>query len=125
MLYRILADMVVLGHLLFIIFVFFGGFLSFRWPRVAWIHIPAFLWGGSIDLLGGVCPLTPLENDLRIKGAAEGYASSFVENYILPLIYPEQLFGSFPRGGFIAIGLLVLALNALIYWRLWQRSRTH
>jgi len=123
MLYRIMADFVVMFHLLFIVFVFFGAFLSFRWPWVAFLHVPAFLWGGLIDLYGWVCPLTPLENDLRARGAGEGYGGSFTENYILPLIYPEQLFGSFPRGGFMAIGLLVLALNAFLYWRLYKRLR--
>lgn len=123
MLYRVLADVAVAVHLLFIVFVFFGGFLSFRWPRVAWAHVPAFLWGGAIGLFGWICPLTYLENDLRSKGAAEGYATSFVEEYVVPLVYPERLFGGFPRSGFIVIGVLIFALNAVIYWRLSTRLR--
>ena len=122
MLYRVLADVVVAVHLVFIVFVFFGGLLSLRWPKVAWAHVPSFIWGGGIGLFGWICPLTYLENDLRALGAAEGYASSFVEAYVLPLIYPERLFGGFPRSGFIAIGLFILALNAVIYWRLYRRQ---
>ncbi len=124
MLYRVLADVVLAVHLAFIVFVFFGGLATFRWPKVAWAHVPSFLWGGGIGLFGWICPLTYLENDLRAKGAAEGYATSFVEAYVLPLIYPERLFGGFPRGGFIAIGIFILVLNAVIYWRLYRRLRT-
>ncbi len=123
MLFRVLADVVVVVHLMFIVFVFLGGFLTFRWPRVAFIHVPSFLWGGAISLFGWICPLTYLENDLRAKGAAEGYATSFVEEYVLQFVYPERLFGVFPRSGFIAIGVLILALNAVIYWRLSARLR--
>ncbi len=124
MLYRVLADVVLAVHLAFIVFVFFGGLATFRWPKVAWAHVPSFLWGGGIGLFGWICPLTYLENDLRALGAAEGYASSFVEAYVMPLIYPEQLFGGFPRSGFIAIGIFILALNAVIYWRLYKRMQS-
>ena len=123
MLYRVLADIVVLLHFSFIVFVVLGGLLTFRWPRVAWAHVPAFLWGAGISFMGWVCPLTYLENDLRASGAEAGYTSSFIERYILPVIYPETLFGVFPRAGFIAMGLFVLLLNGGLYWRLWTRNR--
>ena len=123
MLYRVLADVAVAAHLLFIVFVFLGGLLTFRWPRLAWVHVPSFLWGGAIALFSWICPLTYLENDLRRRGATEGYTTSFAEEYMVPLVYPERLIGDFPRSGFIVIGLLVLALNAVIYWRLATRLR--
>ncbi len=124
MLYRALAVAAVAVHFLFILFVLFGGFLVFRWPRVAWAHVPVFLWGALIEFGGWVCPLTYLENHYRLKGLAEGYATSFVEHYIMPLIYPDLLFpGGFPRSGFIAIGVFVLALNGAVYWRAWKRRR--
>lgn len=121
MAYRVLADLTVAVHFLFILFVVFGGFLALRWPRLAWAHVPAFLWGGAISLFGWVCPLTYLENHLRAKGAEAGHSSSFIEAYLVPLIYPEQLFGSFPDYGFTAIGVFVLLLNAVVYWRFSQR----
>lgn len=123
MIYRLLADVAVVLHFLFIVFVVLGGLLAFRWPRVAWAHVPAFLWGGAISLLGWVCPLTYLENDFRALGAAEGYDTSFIEAYILPLVYPERIFGAFPDYGFTLIGILVLLLNGVIYWRLAKRHR--
>lgn len=124
MLFRVLADVVVGFHFLFIVFVAMGGLFAFRWPRMAWVHVPAFLWGAGIALVGWICPLTTLENDLRNKGAEAGYEDGFIEAYILPLIYPELLFaGGFPRGGFIAIGLFVLTLNTAIYWRVLKKHR--
>ena len=123
MLYRILADVTVAVHLLFIVFVFFGGFLTFRWPRLAWVHVPSFLWGAAISLFDWVCPLTYLENDLRIKGETLGYATSFVEEYVVQFVYPEQFFGPLPRNAFIDIGFLIIVLNCVIYWRLSKRLR--
>ena len=124
MIYRALADAVVVLHFAFILFVVLGGFLVLRRPRVAWLHVPVVLWGGGIELAGEACPLTGFENRLRALGAAEGYAESFIEHHLLPLIYPELLFpGGVPRVAFIALGLGVLAFNAVIYWRLWRRRR--
>ncbi len=124
MLYRALADAAVGAHFGFILFVVLGGLLVLRWPRVAWLHVPAFAWGAAIEFGGWICPLTYLENDFRARGAAEGYDTSFIEHYILPLIYPDLWFpGGFPRAGFIAIGVLVVAVNAAIYWRLWRKLR--
>ena len=124
MLYRALADAVVTVHFAFILFVLLGGLVVLRWPRVAWLHVPVFAWGAAIAFGGWICPLTYLENDFRARGAAEGYATSFVEHYMVPLIYPNLLFpGGFPRAGFVAIGAFVLAVNAAIYWRLWRKLR--
>lgn len=123
-----MADLVIMLHMLFIIFVGLGGLLTFRWPRVAWLHVPAFLWGAAIALFGWICPLTYLENDLRTKAMTENYTDSFIEQHLLPVIYPEQLFGDFPSAGFIAIGVFVLILNGAIYWRVLRgnkESRTH
>lgn len=118
---RILADATLLLHLGFILFVMLGGFAVWRWPRLAWAHVPVFLWGAGIEIFGWICPLTPLENRLRALAGQEGYAGGFVEHYILPVIYPEVLFGAFPRSGFIALGLIVIAINGAIYCRLWRR----
>ena len=124
MLYRVMADAVVGLHLSFVLFVVFGGFLAWRWPRLAWLHVPAFLWVAGIEILGWICPLTYLENNLRARGAGGGYADSFVEHYILPLLYPELLFpGGFSRSWFIWIGIFVLGLNGLIYCQLWAKHR--
>ena len=91
MTFRLLADATVVLHLLFVAFVVCGGLLVLRWRRVAWVHVPAAVWGASIEFAGWICPLTPLENWLRAQGGAATYTTSFVERYLLPVLYPTAL----------------------------------
>jgi hypothetical protein len=109
--YGLLADLVVVAHFAFVLFVVLGGLLVLRWPRVAYIHIPAAVWGMLIEFAGWVCPLTPLEKMLRSKAGRAGYEGDFIEHYILPVLYPSAL----TRGVQIVLGLFVLALNLVIY----------
>lgn len=119
MLYNLLADLVLLLHLAFIVFVVLGGLLVARWPRLVWLHLPAVVWGALIEYIGWVCPLTPLENRLRRAGGAEGYEEGFIEHYLAPVIYPP---GLTPEVGAI-LGSLVILINAAIYGWLWRRRR--
>jgi hypothetical protein len=108
---RLLANVVVLMHLAFVVFVVTGGILVLRWRRVAWIHVPAALWGAAIALGGWICPLTPLENWLREQGGGTGYTTGFIEHYVLPVLYPVMLTHEVQ----MAAGVLVIVLNALLY----------
>lgn len=117
MTYRILADVVVLLHLLFIALVVGGSLLAWRWPRLVWLHLPAVLWGVAIELLGWVCPLTPLENTLRRAAGQHGYGGDFVEHYVLPVIYP----GILTREIQVGLGVAVLVVNVAAYALLWRR----
>lgn len=111
MLYRLLADLVVLLHAGFVLFVVLGGLCALRWPRAVWLHLPAALWGAGIAFLGGICPLTPLENHFRHLGGEAGYSGGFVEHYVLPALYPEGL----TRGVQVALGLFVVLFNVVVY----------
>jgi Protein of Unknown function (DUF2784) len=111
MAYRFLADLVVTLHLLFVIFVVAGGLLALRRPWVVWLHVPAAIWGALIELGGWVCPLTPLEKSLRSRGGADGYEGGFIEHYLLPMLYP----GALTREVQVALGLLVVGINLVIY----------
>ena len=91
MLYRLLADAVLLIHLAFILFIIFGGFATWRRPRLIWLHVPCVAYGIAISLVGWVCPLTPLENRLRGLAGDQGYSESFIEHYLLAVIYPPGL----------------------------------
>jgi hypothetical protein len=114
-----MADAVLVLHLAFIVFVIIGGFAVLRWPRLAWLHVPAALWGAMIEFAGWICPLTPLENALRQRGGETGYSGGFIDHYITSAIYPEGLTRTMQFG----IGALVVAINAYVYWRLWQKRK--
>ena len=113
-----LADGVVVLHLLFIAFVVAGAALLWRWPRLAWLHLPAAAWGAWVELSGAICPLTPLENRLRALAGEAGHAQGFVEHHLLPLIYPQALTHELQ----LVFGGAVVAINALLY-TLWLRRR--
>ncbi len=117
--YAVLADLVLLLHLGFILFVALGGLLVLRRPRLAWLHIPAVSWGVTVEWTGWICPLTPLENHLRILAGGAGYQGDFIRHYLLATIYPEGL----TRGIQIVLGIFVLALNIAIYAYVLRRSR--
>ncbi|PZX23448.1 conserved hypothetical protein; putative membrane protein [Cupriavidus phytorum] len=116
-----LADLVVILHALFIVFVVAGGLLVLRWPRAAWVHLPAAVWGVLIEWAGWICPLTPLENTLRQAAGQAGYSGGFVERYLLPLIYPAGLTPAVQ----LWLGLVVLVVNVAIYALWWRRRRHH
>jgi hypothetical protein len=109
--YRMLADVVVLIHAAFVLFVVGGGLVALRWPRVVWFHAPAVLWGSIVELAGWGCPLTPIENWLRALGGVAGYGGSFVERYLLPIVYPDDL----TRAGQIVLGIAALLVNVVVY----------
>jgi hypothetical protein len=117
--YGLLADLVLLAHAAFVVFVVLGGLPVLRWPRLAWLHLPAAAWGAGIEFAGAVCPLTPLEIHLRSLAGQQGYAGGFVEHYVFALLYPEGL----TRHVQLALGVLVLVINALVYAILWRRHR--
>ena len=114
-----LADAVLVAHGAFVLFVGLGGLLVLRWPRAAWAHVPAALWGIAIEFGGWICPLTPLENRLRELAGESTYEGDFIARYLTPLIYPEGL----TREAQIALGLAALALNACLYAIVWRRTR--
>lgn len=123
MYFRIAADLVLTLHLGFIAFVVFGGLLVLRYRWIVLVHLPAAVWGAFVEISGRICPLTTWENNLRQSAGESGYADSFVEHYIVPIIYPAGLTRSiqFWIAGF------VLVVNVVIYgWLLyrWKSSRT-
>lgn len=119
MLYRVLADLVVLSHLAFILFVLFGGLLVLRWRWVLWAHIPAAIWGLMIEATGWICPLTPLENWLRNLSGSAGYAGGFIDRYLIPVIYPAEL----TRDIQLVLGGIVVLVNLVVYVAVWRRYR--
>jgi hypothetical protein len=111
--YRLLADLAVTLHLGFLLFTVLGGFLVFRWRWFAWIHLPAAIWGGFVEVAGRICPLTVFENWLRRAGGGSA-ESDFIDRYVMPIEYPSGLTrdsGS-PRSALIVV-------NSVIYVMAW------
>jgi hypothetical protein len=120
--YAVLADLVVIVHVLFVSFVVFGGLLALCFKWVVWIHLPALCWGILIELVGVGCPLTPLENRLRQEAGQVGYPGGFLEHYLVPILYPDGL----TRRSQIALGVALVVINAIVYRRViarWRRDR--
>ena len=104
------ADLLVLIHFAFILFVMFGGFLVMKWRKLICLHLPAVVWGILIEFFGWFCPLTTWENQLRRHNGGE-YSTGFIEHYIIPLIYPVGL----TRDIQIVLGTALILLNLFIY----------
>ncbi len=115
----LLADIVVVAHMAFVIFVVVGGLAVYWRPWVLWVHIPAVLWGVSIEWAGAVCPLTLVENWLRNQAGEAGYAGDFIQQYLLPTLYPAGL----TREIQIVLGAAALGINIGVYFSLWRRRR--
>jgi hypothetical protein len=124
MIYHLAANAVLLLHLLFICLVMLGGLVALRWPRFAFIHVPAAVWGFLVEAMGWYCPLTDLENALLALAGEAGYAGGFVERYLLAVIYPEGL----TRETQIWLAGMVVTVNVAIYgWvvkKRWKRKKT-
>jgi Protein of Unknown function (DUF2784) len=116
--FQLLADLTVLLHGAFIVFVVFGAWLAWRWRWVAWVHVPCAAWGAMVELAGWVCPLTPLENAFRARAGEAGYRGGFIEHYVVPAIYPAGL----TRAQQIVLGAVVIAINAVAYGLLIRRG---
>jgi hypothetical protein len=119
MTYTLLADLTLIVHLVFVIFVLCGGLLLLRWRWMAWLHLPAAIWGAIVEFTGWICPLTPLENYFREQAGQADYRSDFMAHYLLPILYPNNL----TREIQLILGMVVLMINISVYGWLWRRSR--
>ena len=109
--YEFLANITLIIHLIFILFVIFGGLLFFIFSKVIYIHFPALIWGIYIELTSSICPLTYLENWFLYQGQLRTYSNNFILNYILPIIYPENLTNDLQK----YLGITLIIINIFIY----------
>jgi hypothetical protein len=119
--YRLAAELTLIFHLIFILFVLFGGLLALRKSFWIWLHIPAMLWGLWVEWAGWLCPLTPLENYFRRRASSQEYPESFIERYLVSIIYPEQLTVSLQW----VLGGILLTVNLLIYFYVFRMRNKH
>lgn len=114
--WAVAADLVMLAHFMFVVFAALGGLAVLVRPRLAWLHIPVLLYGVAIELVGWVCPLTPLEWELRARAGEAGIEGGFMEHYFGPILYPANW-----EDLHIWLGLLLLLFNVAVYWGVWLR----
>jgi hypothetical protein len=119
MIYRLAADLLLIVHLAFVMFVLSGALLVLRWPKLLWFHVAAVAWGVLVELTGAICPLTPLEVRLRQLGGGSGYQGDFIGHYITILLYPAGL----TRALQIGLGFAALVPNAVVYGYLVMRKK--
>ncbi|MFT6984935.1 MAG: hypothetical protein ACJAT7_000738 [Psychromonas sp.] len=120
MIYLILADLLVIVHLLFIIFALLGGLLLIWRASLFCVHLPAVVWAALISFKGWICPLTPLENQLRSIAGTQGYTEGFVSHYLIPVIYPVGLTLNMQ----IILGIFVVVINIGIYCFVYYKRMT-
>lgn len=119
MIYRFAAELTMLAHIAFVVFVAIGFVAVLRWPRLAWLHVPCVAWGAYVELAGRICPLTYWENDFRRAAGAAGYDTGFLERYIYPILYPTGL----TRAAQVWLAAIVIAINLAAYVYLVYRWR--
>jgi hypothetical protein len=117
--FGLLADLVVALHLAFILFAVLGGLLGLRWRWMPWLHVPAAAWGAWIEVTGGVCPLTPFENQLRAAAGEATYQGDFIGRYLAAVVYPAGLTLEIQ----VVLGVLLVLFNLVVYWIIWRRVR--
>jgi hypothetical protein len=119
MFYRLGADLIVIVHLAFVLFVLLGGVLVLKWPRLVWLHLPAVVWGAFVEFSGWVCPLTPLENWLLMQAGEATYTGDFIVRYLSAILYPDAL----TRELQVVFGTAVIVVNLMVYRWLWRTNR--
>lgn len=119
MLYHVGADLVLLLHFCFVLFVLLGGLLLIKRPKLVWLHLPAVAWGAWVEFSGWICPLTPLENWLRAQASEATYAGDFIVRHLSSILYPNALTHELQ----VVLGMVVLVVNLAIYGWLWRTCR--
>ena len=117
--YEFFANLTLISHLIFILFVVFGGLIFLIFPKIIYMHLPALLWGIYIELTNYVCPLTYLENWFLYKGELSTYSNDFINNYLFSIIYPEGLTAEIQ----IYLGILLIVINILIYGLIYKNFK--
>jgi hypothetical protein len=120
--FRLAADFVLLLHLAFILFAVLGAVMAVWWNWIPLVHVPVAAWGIFVEITGRSCPLTYLENYLRIKAGQSGYTESFIEHYLLEIIYPAGLTRDIQ---FVFAGVVIVINTAIYGWLLVRKRESH
>jgi len=114
---RLLADLVVVVHVAYVLFIPVGGFLAWRWPRVLPVHLAALVVAITSVTVGFDCPLTTWENSLRSHGGEKPYSDGFLDHYLTGRLYPH--------GHDALVQLVIAAAVVTSYVGFFIRQRSH
>ena len=117
--YELAADLTLIVHFAFIIFVVFGALLFFVSTKIIYVHVPALIWGIYIELTHSVCPLTYLENWFLQKANLTAYSESFIQNYLVPIVYPKHLTDNLQ----IYFAIVLIVANMIMYGLIISKSK--
>ena len=109
--YELAANLTLIVHFTFIIFVAFGALLFFVSTKIIYVHVPALIWGIYIEFTHSICPLTYLENWFLHKANLTAYSEGFIQNYLMPIVYPANLTKDLQ----IYLGIALIVVNMIIY----------
>lgn len=122
--YRLAADAVALVHLAFVVFVLLGALLALKWRWIPWVHLPTTAWGLFNELSGRACPLTGIENDLRVQAGEPGYARGFIEHYLLNAIYPSGVPSEVQTILSVVVFTTITSIYVWLHLRHWRSRGT-
>ena len=117
--YEVIADLILIVHFSFIIFVVFGALLFFVSTKIIYAHVPALIWGIYIELTHSVCPLTYLENWFLQKANLTTYSEGFIQNYLVPIVYPKNLTDNLQ----IYFAIVLIVANMIMYGLIISKSK--
>ena len=117
--YELAADLTLIVHFAFIIFVVFGGMLFFISTKIIYVHVPSLIWGIYIELTHSVCPLTYLENWFLQKANLTTYTEGFIQNYLVPIVYPKNLTDNLQ----IYLAIVLIVANMIMYGFIISKSK--
>ena len=109
--YELAANLTLIIHFAFILFAVFGGLFLLVSIKIVFIHIPSLIWASYLELTHSVCPLTYLENWFLNKAELETYSEGFIQNYLVPIVYPMNLTKDLQ----IYLGIALIVLNIIVY----------
>jgi len=109
--HELAADIILIIHFAFILFVIFGALLFFVTTKIIFIHLPSLIWGSYIELTSSICPLTYLENWFLHKANLTTYSEGFIQNYLVPIVYPTNL----TKDTQIYLGIALIVINIVLY----------
>jgi hypothetical protein len=103
MVWRALADVVMIVHGALLLFFAIGAFLAWRWPKLIWVHLGIVVWNLVIVLVDFGCPVTATEKFFRREGGESVYAGGYIQHYLNGRLWPDGATPVAEKVGFVLV----------------------